>query len=59
MSKRYNEEGMRLTDCCGAYSSFYEVDNIGYIDTLLCKKCGERVDNGEGDGSEYREEEGE
>jgi hypothetical protein len=55
--KQYNDEGMRMTDCCGAFSSFYEMDNLGHIDTLLCKKCGGYVEFGEGDGNEHREEE--
>jgi hypothetical protein len=52
----YDCDGQRLTDCCGAYSSFYEVNNIGHIDTLCCKKCGHEVSMGEGDGNEYRNE---
>jgi hypothetical protein len=55
---KFADDGMRLTDCCGACSSFYECDNPGHIDTLLCKKCGRHVNTGEGDGNEYRGEGG-
>ena len=49
--RKYNEDGMRLTDCCGCYSTFC-------MDTgeLVCKKCFKVVEFGEGDGSEYKEE---
>ena len=43
--KKYSNEGCRLTDCCGAYSTYIE-------DDLFCKKCYELVEFGEGDGSE-------
>ena len=51
---KYDSDGMRLTDCCGAASSYYEADRIGYCDTLLCKSCFRRVEIGEGDGNEYK-----
>jgi len=50
MPKRYDENGMRLTDCCGAHSTFCD-------DYLVCKKCFGEVSFGEGDGSEYLGEE--
>ena len=53
---KFDKNGMRLTDCCGCASSYYECDNIGYIDTLLCKKCGAHVEVGEGDGTQCRED---
>lgn len=46
-TKKYADDGTRLTDCCGAYSTFMEGE-------LCCKKCYEVVDYGEGDGSERR-----
>lgn len=49
MPKKYNEEGMRLTDCCGAWSSYDENGE------LYCKACFNLVEPGEGDGSEYEE----
>jgi len=45
-------EGMRLTDCCGACSTF---DGEGI---LYCKSCGEAVGVGQGDGCEYLEPKG-
>jgi len=45
--KQYDKEtGMRLTDCCGAASTFHDAD-------LVCKTCQQSVGTGEGDGSEY------
>lgn len=38
-------EGSRLTDCCQAYSTFFD-------DELVCKVCYRNVEFGEGDGSE-------
>lgn len=55
IKKKYDDKGMRLTDCCSSHSSFYECNNIGHIDTLCCKKCFRNVEVGEGDGSEYRD----
>lgn len=49
-SKIYDEDGMRLTDCCGCLSTY---DATG---TLYCKKCFEGVEVGEGDGEEYKED---
>ena len=48
MTKRYNDTGMRLTNCCGAVSTYMDED-------LCCKKCYREVTFGQGDGSEYRE----
>ena len=50
LEKKYDEDGMRLTDCCGCCSTFC-------LDTgdLVCKNCFEPVEFGEGDGSEYKE----
>ena len=46
--KKYDaKNGTRLTDCCGAYSTFHDM-------TLCCKKCWREVGVGEGDGSEKR-----
>jgi hypothetical protein len=47
MSKRYNEQGFRVTDCCGAMSSYGMDDGV-----LSCKKCRHEVEVGEGDGIE-------
>jgi hypothetical protein len=45
--QRYNDEGMRVTDCCGCLSTYHD-------STLCCKRCWSLVGTGEGDGSEYR-----
>lgn len=47
MAKRYNESGIRLTDCCGAYSTFHD-------SALCCRKCMREVGSGEGDGLERK-----
>ena len=44
--KKFADDGMRLTDCCGSHSTFHDND-------LVCKSCWEIVSTGEGDGSEY------
>ena len=49
--RNYDEKGMRLTDCCGAVSTY---DEYGQ---LYCKACYEPVRPGEGDGTEGLEEE--
>tara|TARA_R110000824_G_scaffold401728_2_gene614186 strand:- start:1696 stop:1911 length:216 start_codon:yes stop_codon:yes gene_type:complete len=41
--------GMRLTDCCGSYSTYFD-------DDLVCKICMNYVKFGEGDGTEHRSE---
>jgi|TARA_R110000824_G_scaffold230129_3_gene417718 hypothetical protein len=44
---QYDEQtGMRLTDCCGATSTYHDTE-------LCCKVCWKLVDIGEGDGNEY------
>ena len=48
MAKRFSDDGTRLTDCCGAYSSF---DDFG---DLYCKCCYKQVTTGQGDGCEVR-----
>lgn len=45
--QRYDRDGTRLTDCCGAYSTI-----SGGL--LCCRACYEVVQSGEGDGSERR-----
>ena len=52
--KKYNQDGIRLTDCCGAYST-YHMDFDGH-DYLCCKACYREVSHGEGDGTERQEE---
>jgi hypothetical protein len=46
VQKRYADDGCRLTDCCGAYSTFSDGG-------LMCRRCCEYVESGEGDGGEY------
>lgn len=46
MSKRYDENGQRVTDCCGCYSTY-----CGEV--LVCKNCYHAVGIGEGDGAEH------
>lgn len=46
--KRFNPEGVRMTDCCGAFSTFVE-------GTQVCKECYCDVLPGEGDGAERKE----
>ena len=46
--KRYAEDGTRLTDCCGAYSTYDEGGE------LYCKKCFQPVGFGQGDGTERK-----
>jgi len=45
--KNYNDEGMRMTDCCQSASTYFDA-------TLVCKGCYEDVELGEGDGNEYK-----
>lgn len=45
---KYAKDGQRLTDCCGAYSTYCE-------GMLCCKKCYYEVPLGQGDGSEYKD----
>lgn len=44
--RKYTPDGMRLTDCCGAFSTYFD-------DTLVCKGCFDPVGIGQGDGTEY------
>jgi hypothetical protein len=46
---KYDNYGMRLTDCCAAHSTYHDT-------TLCCKACGRKVEFGEGDGSEHVED---
>ena len=48
--KRFSEEydNVRLTDCCGAFSTYNEFGE------LYCKSCFNGVSAGEGDGTEYK-----
>jgi len=55
--KRYNEEGVRLTDCCGAISTFMECNNYPGHEVLCCKVCFCEVPIGQGDGSEVKPKE--
>ncbi len=48
MAKKFNDEGVRLTDCCGCMSTY---DEMG---TLVCKGCYNEVSSGEGDGCETK-----
>lgn len=48
LPNRYDRDGMRLTNCCGAHSTFTD-------DGLACKACYELVEFGEGDGNEYKQ----
>lgn len=47
-ARRYDHDGVRITTCCGAYSTF-DQDGI-----LYCKACFSPVPAGQGDGTEYR-----
>ena len=47
--KLFDDKGVRLTDCCGAYST-HDMDGI-----LVCKQCHIDVLMGEGDGNETKE----
>lgn len=47
---RYDELGTRVTDCCGAFSTF--MDDGGGGETLCCKRCYSEVPDGQGDGTE-------
>lgn len=50
-NKRYNREGMRMTNCCGCCSTYCDTPS-GWI--LCCKKCWKAVGIGQGDGSEWK-----
>ena len=51
--KRYAEDGCRLTDCCGCYSTYMDCGGVNC--RLCCKQCYNEVEHGQGDGSEYKE----
>jgi len=54
-TKKYAKDGTRLTDCCGAYSTFMEASGDMDIEwELTCKGCYETVPYGQGDGSETK-----
>lgn len=44
--KNYDPDGVRLTDCCAAFSTYHG-------SMLCCKACFNEVSNGEGDGTEW------
>ena len=56
IKKQYADDGTRLTDCCGAYSTYMETYYDPITDyaefELCCKKCREIVEVGQGDGNE-------
>ena len=56
VTKTYDMDGTRLTNCCGAYSTYMEVDYDASTDEavfdLCCKECCGIVEFGEGDRSE-------
>jgi len=45
-TKKYDSDGHRLTNCCGAFSTFMEGQG------QCCKACSREVSVGEGDGSD-------
>ncbi len=47
--KKYDSDGHRLTNCCGAFSTFMEGERG---EVLCCKACYREVSFGEGDGSD-------
>lgn len=53
--KHYAEDGQRLTDCCGCYSTYMDSTHRGDPQVLCCKKCCHPVAHGQGNGSEYRD----
>jgi hypothetical protein len=53
MKARYDNHGMRTTDCCGVYSEYFATGLEAEV--LCCKKCYRQVPVGQGDGSEYKE----
>ena len=55
MAKQYDlRTGLRLTDCCGAASTYCEENAQSPQEVLCCKKCYKIVSVGEGDGNEYK-----
>ena len=55
--KNYDSDGMRTTDCCGAFSTYVDGGETGHCNELCCKQCYREVGFGEGDGNEYRNNE--
>jgi hypothetical protein len=51
-NRQGNWVGVRLTDCCAAYSTYMD-DGYGGTE-LSCKNCANVVEMGEGDGGEFR-----
>ena len=51
-NRQGNWVGMRLTDCCAAYSTYMDDGCNGT--ELCCKYCANIVNPGEGDGVEFR-----
>ena len=52
-AKRYDALGQRVTDCCGCYSTYMDVDPESGEQVLCCKSCYNEVGFGQGDGSEF------
>ena len=56
IKKQYANDGTRLTDCCGAYSTYMETyydPTTDYAEfELCCKECCKIVEVGQGDGNE-------
>ena len=52
MKKKFDNEGTRLTDCCGDYSVYTVAGRNGATGLPACKGCGNQVLPGEGDGFE-------
>jgi hypothetical protein len=46
--RHFAEDGVRLTDCCGAYSTYVDF-------ALCCKACYNEVPVGQGDGAETQD----
>ena len=46
--KQYHDDGRRLTDCCGCFSTYHD-------DELVCRACYQQVGVGQGDGDEEKE----
>ena len=51
---RYDTSGLRLTDCCGAFSTYMD-DGEGDV-VLCCKQCYNEVPIGQGDGTVTRDD---
>lgn len=53
--KKFDSLGQRLTDCCGTYSTYADDGMGGDMVVLVCRACYGLVEDGEGDGTEFRE----